>query len=49
MTLNPFIELNSVRTGRLVIIEARGRFFDNVKGYLFYSGPILEVGLQKAF
>ncbi len=35
-------------TSTYVMIDPAGRFFDNSKGRLTYSPPILEVGIKSA-
>lgn len=41
-------ETNDLMTGSYVMIDPRGRFFDNTSGQHTYSRPILEVGVTTA-
>ena len=41
-------ENNEAMTGSYLMIDPRGCFFDNTKGELTYSSPILTVGVQQA-
>ena len=41
-------ENNELMTGSYVMVDPRGRFFDNTKGRHSYSRPILEVGVAEA-
>lgn len=47
--MQPIPEDNEDMTGSYVMIDALGRFFDNVQGRLFYGPPIAKVGVEKAF
>lgn len=42
-------EDNAAMTGSYIMIDATGRFFDNVEGRLVYGQPILDVGVEQAF
>ncbi|MFX1284740.1 MAG: viperin family antiviral radical SAM protein [Promethearchaeota archaeon] len=46
---NPNKESNDAMMGSYIMIDPLGRFFDNTNGYLTFSRPILEVGVEKAF
>jgi radical S-adenosyl methionine domain-containing protein 2 len=46
ITLVP--ETNDLMTGSYVMVDPRGRFFDNTSGRHTYSRPILEVGVTAA-
>lgn len=41
-------ETNDLMTGSYVMVDPRGRFFDNTEGHHTYSRPILEVGVSAA-
>lgn len=41
-------ESNELMTGSYVMVDPRGRFFDDTKGRHTYSRPILEVGVAEA-
>ena len=41
-------ENNQLMTGSYVMVDPRGRFFDDTKGHHTYSRPILEVGIAEA-
>ena len=41
-------ESNELMTGSYVMVDPRGRFFDNAQGCYSYSRPILEVGIAEA-
>ena len=41
-------ESNELMTGSYVMVDPRGRFFDNTKGRHKYGRPILEVGIDEA-
>lgn len=47
--LQPVHETNEMMTGSYVMIDPLGRFFDNTSGFLRYSRPILEAGVESAF
>ncbi|OLS20423.1 MAG: Cyclic pyranopterin monophosphate synthase [Candidatus Heimdallarchaeota archaeon LC_3] len=47
--LNPIKETNCDMRGSYIMIDNKGRFFDNTKGYLRRSRPIIEVGMKNAF
>ena len=42
-------EDNNAMTASYVMIDPAGRFFDNSKGFLRYSQPILRVGIKSAY
>lgn len=42
------MENNDTLTGSYIMIDPGGSFFDNTKGELTYSNPILSVGLENA-
>lgn len=45
----PFIpECNEAMTNSYAMVDPAGRFFDNGNGYLWYSEPILSVGVHSA-
>ena len=41
-------ESNKLMTGSYVMVDPRGRFFDNTRGCHTYSAPILDVGVEAA-
>lgn len=41
-------ESNDLMTGSYLLIDPRGRFFENTAGTHTYSDPILEVGVERA-
>lgn len=43
-----FEDVDAIR-GSYVMVDPAGRFFDNLDGKHFYSDPILEVGINKAY
>lgn len=47
--IKTIFEDNNDMTATYVMIDPAGRFFDNSKGRLTYSNPILEVGIKTAF
>ncbi|MHA1401942.1 MAG: viperin family antiviral radical SAM protein, partial [Candidatus Heimdallarchaeaceae archaeon] len=46
--LNPIAEKNEYMMGSYLMLDAKGRFFQNTKGHLEYSDSILRVGVNKA-
>ncbi|MHA1385382.1 MAG: viperin family antiviral radical SAM protein [Candidatus Helarchaeota archaeon] len=47
--LNPIHEENSSMINSYVMIDPKGRFFQNTNNNYFYSEPILKIGIMEAF